>query len=137
MESASFPRTVTTAAAPAAIGPYSQGVVAGGFLFVSGQLPLDPETGAPVAGGIEDRADRCLKNLEAVARAAGTDLARAVKLTVFLTDLAHFARVNEVYARHFPTRPPARSAVQVAALPRGADIEIEAVIQLPPEGGRP
>ena len=130
MESANAPRPVSTAEAPAAIGPYSQGVVAGGFLFVSGQLPLDPDTGEPVAGGIEERADRCLKNLAAVARAAGTDLSRAVKLTVFLTDLQHFARVNEVYARHFANGPPpARSAVQVAALPRGADIEIEAVIE--------
>lgn len=129
------PQAVTTTEAPAAIGPYSQGIVAGGFLFVSGQLPLDPATGETVAGGIEERADRCLKNLDAVARAAGTDLSRAVKLTVFLTDLSLFARVNEVYARHFPALRPARSAVQVAALPRGADIEIEAIIQLGSEGG--
>lgn len=130
MEIASTPRPVSTAEAPAAIGPYSQGVIAGGFLFVSGQLPFDPATGEPVAGGIEERAERCLRNLAAVARAAGTDLSRAVKLTVFLTDLGEFARVNEVYSRHFSTcPPPARSAVQVAALPRGADIEIEAIIQ--------
>ncbi len=135
MRSTSSPRQVATADAPAAIGPYSQGVAAGGFLFVSGQLPLDPETGNPVAGEIEARVDRCLKNLTAVARAAGTDLSRAVKLTVFLTDLSLFARVNAVYARHFPGMCPARSAVQVAALPKGVDIEIEAIIQLGSEGG--
>ena len=116
--------------APAAIGPYSQGIAAGGFLFVSGQLPSDPQTGDFVAGDIEEKTHRCLRNIEAIARAAGTGLDRAVKLTVFLTDLKNFGRVNQVYGQYFKSVPPARSAVQVAALPKGADIEIEAIFKL-------
>lgn len=122
-------RAVTTPGAPAAIGPYSQGVAAGGLLFVSGQLPLDPQTGEFVAGEIEAKTHRCLKNIAAIAQAAGTGLDRAVKLTVFLADLANFARVNQVYGQYFKAVLPARSAVQVAALPKGADIEIEAILK--------
>jgi 2-iminobutanoate/2-iminopropanoate deaminase len=120
-------KAVSTGGAPAAIGPYSQAVVAGGFVFVSGQIPLDPASGALVAGGAGAQAERALVSLQAVLEAAGSGLHRVVKTTVFLTDLADFPEVNGVYARFFPREPPARATVQVAALPRGAAIEIEAV----------
>jgi 2-iminobutanoate/2-iminopropanoate deaminase len=118
---------IATAAAPAAVGPYSQAVRAGGFVFVSGQIPLDPADGALVAGGVAAQTERALLNLRAVLEAAGSDLARVVKTTVYLTDLGRFGEMNEVYARFFPGEPPARATVQVAALPRGADVEIDAV----------
>lgn len=118
---------ICTGAAPAAIGPYSQGVRAGGMVFVSGQLPLDPATGVPVAGDMQAQVARCLENIRAVLRAAGLDLQHVVKTTVFLTDLGAFAAVNEVYARYFTPPYPARAAVQVAALPKGAAVEIDAV----------
>ena len=121
---------ITTNQAPAAIGPYSQGVVAGNLLFISGQLPLNPETGDFVRGGIEERAHQCLKNIKAIAEAAGTGLDRAVKLTVFMTNMNDFTKINQVYAQYFNATLPARSAVQVAALPKSADIEIEAIINL-------
>ena len=121
---------VSTPGAPAAIGPYSQGVVAGSLLFVSGQLPLDPNTGDFVAGEIEEKTHQCLKNIAAIAKAAGSDLDRVVKVTVFLTNIENFSRVNQVYCQYFKTLLPARSAVQVAALPKSADIEIEAIINL-------
>ncbi len=124
------PEAVSTAKAPAAIGPYSQAVKAGELLFISGQLPVDPETGEFARGGIEERAHQCLKNLKAIAEAAGTGLDRVVKATVFLTDMADFARVNQVYAQYFTAALPARSAIQVAALPKNADIEIEAIVKL-------
>lgn len=120
-------RVVTSGGAPAAIGPYAQAVVAGGFVFVSGQIPLDPSTGQLVPGGAAAQAERVLASLGAVLEAAGSGLGRVVKTTVYLTDLADFAAVNEVYARFFPAEPPARATVQVAALPRGAALEIEAV----------
>jgi 2-iminobutanoate/2-iminopropanoate deaminase len=118
---------ISTGGAPAAIGPYSQAVVAGGLVFVSGQIPLDPATGELVPGGAGDQAERALASLRAVLEAAGSGLHRVVKTTVFLTDLADFAAVNAVYAGFFPAEPPARATVQVAALPRGAAVEIEAV----------
>ncbi len=118
---------IVSAGAPAAIGPYSQAVRAGGLVFVSGQIPLDPETGDVVEGGIAAQAERVLDSLRAILDAAGSGLERVVKTTVFLADLGDFTEVNEVYARFFPTAPPARSTVQVAALPRGVGIEIEAV----------
>lgn len=130
MASLNLPASVSTTQAPAAIGPYSQGVVAGNLLFISGQLPINPETGALVEEGIEERAHQCLQNLKAIAEAAETDLARAVKLTVFLTNMEDFAQVNKVYAQYFNATLPARAAVQVAALPKNADIEIEAIISL-------
>ncbi|HEY6001024.1 MAG TPA: RidA family protein [bacterium] len=120
-------QVVSTGGAPAAIGPYSQAVRAGGFVFVSGQIPLDPASGEMVAGGAAAQAERALLSLQAVLEAAGSGLARVVKTTIFLTDLADFAAVNAVYARFFPVEPPARATVQVAALPRGAAVEIEAV----------
>jgi 2-iminobutanoate/2-iminopropanoate deaminase len=121
---------VSTPDAPAAIGPYSQGFVAGGLLFASGQVHLNP-AGEMVQGDVKVKAARCLDNLAAVAQAAGVSLANAVKLTVFLADMNDFAAVNEVYASRFQEPYPARSAVQVAGLPKGADIEIEAIFALP------
>ena len=113
--------------APAAIGPYSQAIKAGGLVFVSGQIPLDPETGQVIEGGIATQAEQVLTSIRAILDASGSGLERIVKTTMFLTDLGSFSEVNEVYARFFPLAPPARAAVQVAALPRGVGIEIEAV----------
>lgn len=118
---------IASAGAPAAIGPYSQAIRAGGLVFVSGQIPLDPETGQVVAGGIAAQTERALESLRAILAASGSGLERVVKTTIFLTDLGAFAEVNAVYARYFPQAPPARATVQVAALPRGVGIEIEAV----------
>lgn len=122
------PRSIATSQAPAAIGPYSQGIIAENLIFISGQLPLDPETGKFVEGGIEERTHQCLKNLKAIAEAAGSSLKRAVKVTVFLTHMEDFACVNQVYAQYFSDNLPARSAFQVVALPKNADIEIEAIV---------
>ncbi|HWP35362.1 MAG TPA: Rid family detoxifying hydrolase [Thermodesulfobacteriota bacterium] len=118
---------VQTDAAPRAIGPYSQAVIAGGFVFASGQIALDPATGQLVPGGVEAQARQVFANLAAVLAAAGSSLARAVKVTVYLTDLAHFAAVNAVYEAAFAGARPARSTVQVAALPRGALIEVDVI----------
>lgn len=118
---------ISTTAAPGAIGPYSQAIEANGLIFVSGQIPLDPATGAFVPGGVEVQAEQSLKNLKAVLEAAGCSLADVVKTTVFLTNMGDFAAVNEVYARFFTAECPARSAVQVGALPKGALVEIEAI----------
>jgi 2-iminobutanoate/2-iminopropanoate deaminase len=116
-------------AAPKAIGPYSQGIEARGArtLYLSGQIPLDPATGELVKGTIEQETQRVMDNLRAVLAAGGAGFEHVVRTTIFLADLADFARVNEVYARHFPSLPPARATVQVAALPRGARVEIDAV----------
>ena len=122
--------TVKTDRALAAIGPYSQGVVSGNLLFTSGQLPIDPATGKIPEGSIEDKAHIVFKNLEAIAKEAGTSLDNAVKTTVFLADIANFQAVNSVYAQYFKEPYPARSAFQVAALPLGADVEVEAIFQL-------
>jgi 2-iminobutanoate/2-iminopropanoate deaminase len=114
--------------APAPVGPYSQAVAHAGLVFASGQIPLDPRTGKLVPGEIEAQTERVIANLSAVLAAAGSSLARVVKTTVYVTDLALFARINSVYARHFTGRvPPARATVQVAALPLGAAIEIDAI----------
>lgn len=120
-------KIVTTGAAPAPIGPYSQGVIAGGLLFVSGQIPLDPQTGELVSGGIEAQTERVLENLMAVLKEAKLGAENVVKTTLFLADMADFAKVNAVYGRYFPKEPPARSTFQVAGLPRNARIEIELV----------
>lgn len=126
-------KIISTAAAPAAIGPYSQAVQVGSFVFCSGQIPLDPTTMEIVSGGIEAQAVRVLDNMRAVAEAAGAQLQDAVKLTIFLTDLADFGIVNETMKRYFDAPYPARSTVQVSALPKGANIEIEATLALPPQ----
>jgi 2-iminobutanoate/2-iminopropanoate deaminase len=122
---------ISTAAAPAAIGPYSQGIAAGSLVFCSGQIPLDPATGELVNGDMGARTERVLKNLAAVLEAHGIGLSNVVKTVVFLTDLADFGAMNSVYAKFFSEQPPARSTIQVAALPKGANIEIEAVAVKP------
>ena len=124
-------KTITTANAPAAIGTYSQAVAAGGLVFLSGQIPLDPETMELVSDDVAEQTDRVFRNLAAVAAAAGGSLADLVKLTVYLTDLGNFATVNEVMARHMGEPYPARAAIGVSALPRGAAVEIEAIM-VPP-----
>jgi 2-iminobutanoate/2-iminopropanoate deaminase len=132
-EMASAREGVQADGAPAAIGPYSHAVRGGDLLFCSGQIPLDPDTGQLVGDSAAEQAERCLKNLAAVCEAAGTTLARALRLTVYMTDLAEFAAVNEVYGSFFPAggdAPPARVAVQVAALPKGAQVEIDAIVAL-------
>jgi 2-iminobutanoate/2-iminopropanoate deaminase len=121
---------VSTEGAPRAIGPYSQAIRAGDFLYTSGQIPLDPVTGELLRGTIEEETRLVMANLAAVLEAAGASFSRVVKTTIFLTDLAHFAAVNGVYGAYFSDDPPARSTVQVAALPRGARVEIEAVAYL-------
>jgi 2-iminobutanoate/2-iminopropanoate deaminase len=125
-------RTLNADAAPAAVGPYSHAVVASGsLLFCSGQIPLDPHTGELVEGGAGEQATRCLRNLEAVCQAAGAELADAVRVGIFLTDLAgDWAEVNAAYEGFFKHDPPARAAVGVAALPKGSRVEIEAVVAL-------
>ncbi|MDR0621131.1 MAG: RidA family protein [Deltaproteobacteria bacterium] len=124
-----MPKTVATDQAPAAIGPYSQAIISGNFVYVSGQLPLDPKTGQMPAKAA-DQAKQSLENVKAILEAAGSSLAKAVRVGIFMTDLAYFAAVNEVYATFFKDSFPARSTVQVAALPRGAQIEIEAVAEI-------
>jgi 2-iminobutanoate/2-iminopropanoate deaminase len=118
---------VGTAGAPKAIGPYSQAVRAGGFLFCSGQIPLDPLTGKMVDGGIEAQTERVLSNLEAVLIAGGATLGSVVKTTVYLVDLGEFQAMNAVYGNYFREDPPARATVQVVKLPAGARVEIDAV----------
>jgi 2-iminobutanoate/2-iminopropanoate deaminase len=118
---------IATPSAPAAIGPYSQALRAGGLVFLSGQIPLDPATGQIAAGDIAAQAERVLRNLEAILIAAGCGFGDVVRTTIYLVDLAHFATVNEVYARYFATPYPARVTVQVSALPRGALVEIDAI----------
>ena len=123
-------KQITTPNAPAAIGPYSAGITAGSFVFVSGQLPVDPNSGALCTGTIADMTRQSLKNVIAVLEAAGSSAAKIVKTTVFLADLNDFAAMNEAYAAFFEGEPPARSCVQVARLPRDARIEIEAIAVL-------
>ena len=120
-------KVVKTDAAPGALGPYSQAIVAGGVVYCAGQIPLDPATGNIVSGGVAEQTAQVLKNLRAVLKAAGSDLDRAVKTTVFLKDMNDFAAMNEVYAKHFGAMPPARSTVEVARLPRDVRVEIEVV----------
>lgn len=116
-----------TAAAPAAVGPYSQAITQDGWLFASGQIPLDPATGQLVAGDIETQTRQVIANLSAVLAAGGSSIDRVVKVTIYLTDLTHFTRVNAVYAEQFGHAAPARATVQVAALPLGAQIEMDLV----------
>jgi len=120
-------KRIETDEAPRPIGPYAQAIVSGSFLFASGQIPLDPVSGEIVAGEIEAQTERVLQNIDAVLRAANLSCEQVVKTTVFLVDLAEFPRMNAVYERFFGANPPARSTVQVAALPRGARVEIEVV----------
>ena len=123
--------TVTALGAPAAVGPYSHAVRSNGLLFCSGQVPLDPESGELVGDTAGEQVRRCLQNLQVVAAAGGTTLEDAVRLTVYLTDMETWAEVNEAYADFFPGEPPARVAIGVAALPKGAQVEVDAIIALP------
>ncbi len=118
---------IATASAPGAIGPYSQGIGLGDLVFISGQLPIDMATGELCSGTIGEQTKHSLKNAAAIAAAAGTDLSKAVKTTIFLTSMADFAEVNAAYAEFFPQNPPARSCVAVAALPKSARVEIEII----------
>ena len=120
-------QVISTADAPAAIGPYSQAIRMGNLVFASGQIPLHPQTGEIVGETAAEQARQVLQNLQAVLQAAGASLQQVVKTTIFLTDLSQFAAVNAVYAEFFPENLPARSTVQVAALPRGVQVEIEAI----------
>ncbi len=120
-------RQISTNEAPGAIGPYSQAIEAGGFVFASGQLPLDPNTGKFPEGGIREQTRQSLENASAILRAAGTDLSNVVKTTVFLSDMDNFAAMNEVYAEFFSAPYPARSAVAVRTLPKNALVEIECI----------
>jgi 2-iminobutanoate/2-iminopropanoate deaminase len=121
---------LSTPQAPAAIGPYSQAIRAGGFLFVSGQIPLDPATGALVDGDVTAQTHRVLRNLGAILTAAGTSFEHVVKTTVYLADMSEFAAMNEVYASYFPAPAPARATVQAARLPRDVRVEIDLIAHL-------
>ena len=120
-------RVIHTDRAPKAIGPYSQAIQAGNFLFLSGQIPLDPKTGELVKGDIQQQTQQVLENIKGVLESQKLRMENVVKMTIFLKDIGNFNQVNEVYATYFPSSPPARSTVEVAKLPRGADIEIEAI----------
>ena len=119
---------IATSNAPTAIGPYAQAIATDNLLFISGQLPIEPNSGKMVEGDIAAKTHQILKNAAAIAKEAGTELSRTVKTTIFLTDLADFQEVNRAYGNHFPEAPPARSTVQVAALPLGSNIEIEFIL---------
>ena len=125
-----MPDPISTPAAPAAIGPYSQAIRAGGFLFVSGQIPLDPATGAVAAGDVAAQTRRVLDNLRAIVAAAGTSLGAVVKTTVYLADMNDFAAMNEVYGGYFTAPAPARATVQVSRLPKDVRVEIDAIVHL-------
>jgi len=123
-------KAIESTRAPAPIGPYSQAVKSGNFLFISGQIPLNPSTGELVAGGIHEQTVQVLNNLKAILEAGGSSLEKVVKTTIYLSHMANFTEMNAVYAEYFPKEPtPARSTVQVAALPKGAMLEIEAVAE--------
>lgn len=122
---------IATTAAPAALGPYSQAILAGGFLFASGQVPIDPATGELAGADVETQAKQVFNNLQQVLAAAGCGFADVVKTTVFLTDLANFAAVNEIYADYFVQPYPARSCVQIAALPKSSLLEVELIAKIP------
>lgn len=123
-------KVIQTSAAPAAIGPYSQAVVAGGLLFVSGQIPLDPASGQLVGGGVDEQTVQVLKNLRAIIEAAGARMGQVVKTTIFLKSMDDFQKVNEVYGTFFEAPYPARATVEVARLPRDVKVEIEAIVNL-------
>ncbi len=123
-------QVIRTDAAPAAVGPYSQAVAVDGWLWVSGQIPLDPASGELVTGDIAAATRRVLDNLKAVVEAAGANLDQTVRVTIYLTDLNRFETVNSIYAEYFTGSPPARACVEVSRLPKGADVEMDAVVRL-------
>jgi 2-iminobutanoate/2-iminopropanoate deaminase len=123
--------TVHAEGAPAAAGPYSHAVISKGLIFLSGQTPVDPATGTLVEGSVGDQTRRCLDNLAVVAAAAGAQLSDAVRVGIYVTDISTFKEVNEAYATYFPNEPPARSTIGVAALPLGAQLEMDAVLAVP------
>jgi 2-iminobutanoate/2-iminopropanoate deaminase len=123
-------QVIRTDAAPAAVGPYSQAVAIDGWLWVSGQIPLDPATGALVSGDIDAATRRVLDNLKAVIEAAGAGLDQVARVTIYLTDLGRFETVNSIYAEYFTGSPPARACVEVSGLPKGAEVEMDAVVRL-------
>ena len=123
-------KVITTERAPGAVGPYSQAIVAGGFVWCSGQIPLDPSTGQLVQGEIEDETRQVLTNLRAVLDAAGSGMDRVVRATVYLADLSDFERVNAVYAESFGEQPPARVCIEACGLPKGARVEIDAIAEI-------
>jgi len=122
-------KVISTKSAPAAIGPYSQAIIADGFLFASGQIPLSPETGNVVSGGIKEQAEQVMQNIAAVLAAAGSDFTKVVKTTCFLITMDDFAAFNEIYAKYF-TEKPARSCVAVSALPKGVSVEVEVIAKV-------
>lgn len=121
---------IQTDEAPAAIGPYSQAVAAGGMLYASGQIPLDPANGEVVNGGLPAQTKQVLENLKAVVEAAGSELSKVVKVTIYITDMKQFAVVNEIYGSYFSAPFPARACVEVSELPKGVEVEMDAIVQL-------
>lgn len=121
---------INTDQAPAAIGPYSQGVVAGGVLYASGQIPLDPKSGEIVAGGVAEQTRQVLENMKAVVTAAGADMSKVVKVTIYIVDMQQFAVVNEIYGTYFSAPFPARACVEVSKLPKGVEVEMDAIVHL-------
>lgn len=123
-------KAIVPAQGPKAVGPYSQGIRSGDFLFLAGQIPIDPASGDLIAGDVKAQTERCIRNILGILAAEGATLENVVKSTVFLTDLKEFASMNEVYAKHFTGTPPARSTIQVAGLPKGASVEIEVIARV-------
>jgi 2-iminobutanoate/2-iminopropanoate deaminase len=123
-------RVIHTDRAPAPVGPYSQAILAGGWLFISGQIPIDPATGKMVEGSFEDKVRRVLENIKAIVEAAGGSLKDIVKVTVYLRDIGRFDEFNRIYSEYFKEEPPARVVVEVSNLPKGADLEVEAIAYL-------
>lgn len=123
-------KAIVPAQGPKAVGPYSQGIRSGDFLFLAGQIPIDPASGDLIGGDVKAQTERCIQNIIGILAAEGATLENVVKSTVFLTDLKEFASMNEVYAKHFTGTPPARSTIQVAGLPKGASVEIEVIARV-------
>ncbi|MEY4616352.1 MAG: hypothetical protein RJB66_1312 [Pseudomonadota bacterium] len=124
-------KIINTEAAPAPVGPYSQAVHAGPFLFCSGQIAIDPRTNQVLLGTVQEQAELVMKNIEGVLKAAGASWQNIVKTTIFLTDMQDFPKVNEIYGRYFPENPPARSTIAVAGLPKGVNVEVEVTVYIP------
>ena len=124
-------KIITTTEAPAPVGPYSQAVQAGPFVFCSGQIAIDPKSNQVILGSVQEQTELVMKNIEGVLKAAGASWQNIVKTTIFLTDMADFPKVNEIYGRYFPENPPARSTIAVAGLPKGVNVEVEVTVYLP------